>query len=783
MHRKLVGLMVLFLMVFLICWPAHDSAMGEPQKEWTVEAIREELGKEYKWIMWGVDRTIYVSRLDGSDRRVVFDGVGEEGDRISYLKSSYDGSVVAVTLYSTSSITYSIWVINLGANDQWPIVLDSKDRPFNLEVSTDGSYIVWTISSETRRAFFYDIKQERSYVLGGRYSRSASPEISYDSTRIIFLGFYQNTWVLCEHTLATGKEQQISKPEEGRFWNPSYYGQTYNILTPLAPVGKDYRSLWLFNPTSREFTFLAEIKNEDPKLPKENKYLSIFGAYSSRKNNVVIFTTGHNFYSLIESEITKLSETVIDYGEYFAVHLDLEGKYAVYYSENSPRYLSRTDALYRIELKELLDISDHIAAIWYNHPPFPPKVRAKALENVNQLDWEASARGSYPILGYRVYRRLSSSRKYELVQTTSPEVLEYTDTEFDLTKNYHYLVRAFDEDDTESLSSNEIFFDRVPPEITLIYPESRTWFAMEKVVLRGRAFDKDSGIDFATINDENLELDPEGFFNHAYTLKMQGKNEISLLAVDSANNRTMKQFELFLDSIPPEIEVNFPQEGVELFTLDTNSRGRITDQGSGVATLQINYQNVDLEEDGSYSFPIAVKEGNNALIFTAKDKVGNTTERRITFKGVARILVKLTIGSQVISVNNTIATIDAPPFIEETSGRTMVPARFVVEPIGGVITFDAKEQKVTIKRRENTIELWIGKNTAQVNGITVPIDSNPLLTPVIVSGRTFLPLRFVAENIGFKISWDPINHVITLEFPDPDKLMTNAMRVKGAQYE
>ncbi len=774
MRSKLVGSLVLFLMVFLLCWPAYYAVQGESQKEWTVEAIREELGKEYKWIMWGVDRTLFVSKLDGSDRRVVFDGVGEEGNQIDGFSISYDGSIAAVLMHRASAkdSSYlnirSLWLLDLGRMEQHPIMLNVTDPMFNLKVSTDGSYVVWTISSTDRRAYFYDVTKDRQQVLGARYFYSAGPAISYDSSKIIFLAYYQRTWLLFDYDIATGSEQQISKYEDGSFWNPSFYKQSHKILSPLKPSGKDYQSLWLFDPVSRDFSFIAEVKNEDPKLTNKQMYLDIFWAEASKKNDVLLFGTGHNFYSIIDSKIIKINETIDDFGSSVRSTVDADGKYVIYSTANTPRILSRTDALFYLELSELLNISDHISATWYNHPPFPPMVKPSALENANHLAWEASERGSYPILGYRVYRRSSSSREYELIHTTSPDVLEYADTEVDLSKNCYYLVRAFDEDDTESLSSNEVFFDRIPPEISLISPENGSWHASETVVIRGRAFDMDSGMDAAFIDDEEVELDAEGFFDHAYTFKQQGSNEFALLAVDRAGNRTMRHYELFIDTLPPVIDVDFPQQGIELFILDTYTRGKVFDQGSGIASLEINYQNVELKEDGSFVFPIAVNEGDNTLIFKATDKVGNSSERTIYYKGVARILVKLTIGSRTISVNDTVATIDAPPFIDEASGRTMVPARFVVEPIGGVIIFDANEQKVTITRRENIIELWIGRNTAKVNGKDVPIDSNPSLTPMIVLSRTFLPLRFVAENIGFKVTWDPINYMITLEFPDPD---------------
>ena len=53
------------------------------------------------------------------------------------------------------------------------------------------------------------------------------------------------------------------------------------------------------------------------------------------------------------------------------------------------------------------------------------------------------------------------------------------------------------------------------------------------------------------------------------------------------------------------------------------------------------------------------------------------------------------------------------------------------------------------------LELWIGNNTAKINGIDMMIDpENPNVKPVIVPpGRTMLPLRFLGESLGCEVSW------------------------------
>ncbi len=56
---------------------------------------------------------------------------------------------------------------------------------------------------------------------------------------------------------------------------------------------------------------------------------------------------------------------------------------------------------------------------------------------------------------------------------------------------------------------------------------------------------------------------------------------------------------------------------------------------------------------------------------------------------------------------------------------------------------------------------------ARINGKEAQIDENPNVTPMIVSGRTFLPLRYVAENLGFAVGWDGETQTITLTYPAP----------------
>ena len=84
------------------------------------------------------------------------------------------------------------------------------------------------------------------------------------------------------------------------------------------------------------------------------------------------------------------------------------------------------------------------------------------------------------------------------------------------------------------------------------------------------------------------------------------------------------------------------------------------------------------------------------------------------------------------------------------SGRTILPIRAVIEALGGTVDWIGAEQKVTVTLKDKKVELWIGKKTILVNGVSKTMD----VVPQIIKGRTMLPVRFVAENLGAGVQWD-----------------------------
>jgi hypothetical protein len=134
-------------------------------------------------------------------------------------------------------------------------------------------------------------------------------------------------------------------------------------------------------------------------------------------------------------------------------------------------------------------------------------------------------------------------------------------------------------------------------------------------------------------------------------------------------------------------------------------------------------------------------------------------------------ILRLTIGSLDMiaekegTAEATTISLDTAPQI--SSDRTFLPIRPVVEALGGEIAWSDEDQRVEIQQGDRKIILWINRSIALLDGVEVLIDSNNLVRPYIVSGRTMLPLRFVAEALGAEVEWDGANRVITITYPKP----------------
>ncbi len=105
--------------------------------------------------------------------------------------------------------------------------------------------------------------------------------------------------------------------------------------------------------------------------------------------------------------------------------------------------------------------------------------------------------------------------------------------------------------------------------------------------------------------------------------------------------------------------------------------------------------------------------------------------------------------------------IDVAPFI--VNGSTLIPLRGILELMGAEITWHGEDQSIDIDNGTYFIHLQIDNKLVYVRHPSFGDIRYTLLSkPVIVEGRTFIPLRFVSEQLGYNVSWNGETQEITI---------------------
>ena len=153
--------------------------------------------------------------------------------------------------------------------------------------------------------------------------------------------------------------------------------------------------------------------------------------------------------------------------------------------------------------------------------------------------------------------------------------------------------------------------------------------------------------------------------------------------------------------------------------------------------------------NGKYSFTMP----RGGVDVDASFKESDGSEPSVDTKETA---IVLTIDSTLILIDGEYVVNDVAPTIRNE--RTVLPIRVIAEALGAAVTWNEAEQTVTIVKGDTTIVLYIGQAFALVNGDPVQLDAPAF----IENGRTYLPLRFIMENLGASVVWDGLTKTVTI---------------------
>lgn len=137
----------------------------------------------------------------------------------------------------------------------------------------------------------------------------------------------------------------------------------------------------------------------------------------------------------------------------------------------------------------------------------------------------------------------------------------------------------------------------------------------------------------------------------------------------------------------------------------------------------------------------------------------------------------------VVVDNQTISFPDVQPTI--INGRTLIPIRTLTENFGGEVFWDENSKVVTITKRDANGNIKLPDNNLHLSDITYTVNlkidsplimsyiSSPMLdkalsfemnsdvVPIIIDGRTMLPARYVANLLGYEVSWNESTRTVS----------------------
>lgn len=110
-------------------------------------------------------------------------------------------------------------------------------------------------------------------------------------------------------------------------------------------------------------------------------------------------------------------------------------------------------------------------------------------------------------------------------------------------------------------------------------------------------------------------------------------------------------------------------------------------------------------------------------------------------------------GADITYNNRVIRYADQEPVI--LNDRTYVPIRDVFEALGFAVDWDAATKRVKLKNTDYAVDVNMTTNILSVYEVAKQETRSFELVdkPILVSGRTMLPLREILEAVGYSVEW------------------------------
>lgn len=127
-----------------------------------------------------------------------------------------------------------------------------------------------------------------------------------------------------------------------------------------------------------------------------------------------------------------------------------------------------------------------------------------------------------------------------------------------------------------------------------------------------------------------------------------------------------------------------------------------------------------------------------------------TTESRINIESNSNRDITVEVSGDEVSF-------DQEPVLY--NNRTMVPMRKIFEELGAKVTWDEATKTATGKKGDRAVKVTLDSKTMYVNSKKIELDT----PPIMISDRTLVPVRAVAEGLGCDVEWNDRKALVSIE--------------------
>ena len=165
-----------------------------------------------------------------------------------------------------------------------------------------------------------------------------------------------------------------------------------------------------------------------------------------------------------------------------------------------------------------------------------------------------------------------------------------------------------------------------------------------------------------------------------------------------------------------------------------------------LTVLDKNGKEMKLKDKGDGKFTFTMPASKVEIKATFKETASETAPPK---QETRQTVVQMQIGSRLLISDGVVSQKDAAPVIR--NNRTLVPIRFITEALGGEVKWNEAAKEVILVIDGKEIRMRIGE-TLEKYGVA----------PMIIDGRTYVPVRFVADELHAAVVWNEAAKTVTI---------------------